>query len=323
MTKQPLISCLCPTYNRRRFIPLLVETFLSQTYPNLELIILDDGIDLIGDRLPPDPRIRYVALDEKLPLGAKWNVCASLAKGEVLQFWSDDDWRHPRLVELLYQHLVASDEKAMLTALRELSYVDLYNGNRWIFRGDDSIADGPAMFYKELWRKGAFYDVEGENSLVGWYDVFHAPNSFVEMDGLRAKDLYLAVRHAANTWRGHFAGDAMWRRDLEPIKLPGFLKGLIGDPEVGVRPPRKDQHRVSFKVTGFGGWDSVLASVLPPRRIARRVARKLIGRDGPYASWDFDDDTGVLIVEVPGGAFEIINRRGDVRSATGVAVPVI
>jgi hypothetical protein len=39
----PLVSCIMPTYNRQRFVPLATQYFLRQTYPLKELIVADGG----------------------------------------------------------------------------------------------------------------------------------------------------------------------------------------------------------------------------------------------------------------------------------------
>jgi glycosyltransferase involved in cell wall biosynthesis len=47
----PFVSVLTPTYNRRRFIPSLIECYKAQEYPKdrMEWIILDDGTDCVRD----------------------------------------------------------------------------------------------------------------------------------------------------------------------------------------------------------------------------------------------------------------------------------
>lgn len=40
-----------PTHNRRRFIPLALECFRARTYPNKELVVVDDGDDQVADLL--------------------------------------------------------------------------------------------------------------------------------------------------------------------------------------------------------------------------------------------------------------------------------
>jgi len=78
---RPLVSCIMPTHNRRRFVPQAIRCFLRQDYPNLELLIVDDGSDQISDCLPESSRIRYLRLDRKLTIGAKRNVACEQAHG--------------------------------------------------------------------------------------------------------------------------------------------------------------------------------------------------------------------------------------------------
>ena len=44
----PLVSCIMPTADRRRFVPRAVHQFLAQDYPNKELVILDDDTSNFG-----------------------------------------------------------------------------------------------------------------------------------------------------------------------------------------------------------------------------------------------------------------------------------
>ena len=39
----PLVSVLIPAYNHENYIQETIESIINQTYPNIELIILDDG----------------------------------------------------------------------------------------------------------------------------------------------------------------------------------------------------------------------------------------------------------------------------------------
>ena len=104
----PLVSCICPTYNRPpRYQHLLEEaiaSFLRQDYPNKELIVLNDcpGQELICD----EPGVRVVNVAERFPsIGDKQNAAVGLARGELIAPWDDDDislpWRLSLSVERL------------------------------------------------------------------------------------------------------------------------------------------------------------------------------------------------------------------------------
>ena len=84
-----------PTDNRRRFVPEAIRLFLAQDYPNKELVVLDDGEDIVADLIPKTPEIRYLRLDRRQSLGAKRNLACAAARGEIIAHWDDDDWYAP------------------------------------------------------------------------------------------------------------------------------------------------------------------------------------------------------------------------------------
>ena len=92
--KLPFVSLCTPTYNRRKFIPHLIEWFNSQYYPKekLEWIIIDDGTDPIGDLVESIPQVKYFYYGEKMCLGKKRNVMNSKCSGEFLVYIDDDDY---------------------------------------------------------------------------------------------------------------------------------------------------------------------------------------------------------------------------------------
>ena len=131
------VSILTPTYNRRRFIPTLIEIYKNQTFPKeqMEWIIIDDGRDkvedLFIDAAKVIPNLRYIYVDEKLRIGAKRNRLNKEAKGEILIAMDDDDYypadrvttvvdafkKHPR-VELAgssIMHMYYIDNKKIYT----------------------------------------------------------------------------------------------------------------------------------------------------------------------------------------------------------------
>jgi len=90
--KQPLVSCIMPTYNRRAFVPHAIRFFLEQDYDNKELLIVDDGTDSIKDLVPGHPQIRYINFSKTMTLGEKRNFCVKEGRGDLIMHWDDDDW---------------------------------------------------------------------------------------------------------------------------------------------------------------------------------------------------------------------------------------
>lgn len=43
-----LVSCIMPTYNRQDLIPVALKCYLSQDWPDKELVVIDDGAIKVG-----------------------------------------------------------------------------------------------------------------------------------------------------------------------------------------------------------------------------------------------------------------------------------
>lgn len=99
------VSVVTPTYNRRKFIPTLIEIYKNQTFPKekMEWIIMDDGRksveDLFQEASKTIPNIRYIYKDEKMRLGEKRNALNREAKGEIIIAMDDDDYYPPDRVQ--------------------------------------------------------------------------------------------------------------------------------------------------------------------------------------------------------------------------------
>lgn len=95
--KFPFVSVCTPTFNRRPFIPALIECFLHQDYPKdrLEWIIIDDGTDKIEDMVSHIPQVKYFKYDEQMVLGKKRNISNEKSLGDIIVYMDDDDYYCP------------------------------------------------------------------------------------------------------------------------------------------------------------------------------------------------------------------------------------
>ena len=109
---RPFVSVICPTYNRRRFIPHMIACFLAQTYPQnrMELIILDDGSDKVKDLVEASglTNIVYIAEDEKMNIGMKRNKLNAAAKGDIIVCMDDDDYYSDERVAHVVKKLMSN-----------------------------------------------------------------------------------------------------------------------------------------------------------------------------------------------------------------------
>ena len=161
-TSQPLVSCIMPTYNRRRFVHRAILYFQHQNYPNKELIILDDGTDAIKDLVPYDGRIRYFRLKEKVTLGAKLNMACECARGQIIAHWDDDDWYASR--RLNYQVETLIREGTEICGINNLLYYDIRRicAYRYIYPKDQHAwLLGSTLCYKKIyWAGNRFAEID-------------------------------------------------------------------------------------------------------------------------------------------------------------------
>jgi glycosyltransferase involved in cell wall biosynthesis len=163
----PLVSCLMPTYNRRRFVPLAVRYFLSQDYPEKELVVVDDGTDCVEDLIPPDPRVRYMRTSGRARVGAKRNLACELARGAIVAHWDDDDWAASTRLSMQIETLLLTGTS--LCGARELVYLDPDARRGWRFTyppdGRHWLVGSTLCYLRELWVQQPFREVDvGEDS---------------------------------------------------------------------------------------------------------------------------------------------------------------
>lgn len=107
----PLVSAIIATYNRAHIVGEAIESILQQTYPNIELIVVDDGsTDRTSDTLKEfGNRLRVVYQKNSGPAAA-WNAGIKASSGEIIAFLGSDDIWLPRFVERQVSVLQRCDE---------------------------------------------------------------------------------------------------------------------------------------------------------------------------------------------------------------------
>lgn len=110
----PFVSVCTPTFNRRPFIPIMLDCFRNQTYPKsrMEWIIVDDGTDNIKDLIDAAniPQIKYCKPPKRMNLGEKRNYMHKQAKGSIIVYMDDDDYYPPERVSHAVEKLTENRE---------------------------------------------------------------------------------------------------------------------------------------------------------------------------------------------------------------------
>jgi glycosyltransferase involved in cell wall biosynthesis len=125
---RPFISLITPTYNRARFIPILIKCVLHQDYPKnrMEWIVYDDGSEsvehLFKDVKSVFPNFKYIYVSEKVNIGAKRNRLNKEAIGAIIVAIDDDDYYPPQRVS----HVVAKFKQNPTYELAGSSEIYMY-----------------------------------------------------------------------------------------------------------------------------------------------------------------------------------------------------
>ena len=101
----PIVSVLMTAYNREKYIAEAIESVLTQTFTDFELIIVDDGSKdttvEIARRYTEDPRVRVHVNEKNLGDYLNRNRAASLAEGQYLKYLDSDDVLYPHGLEVM------------------------------------------------------------------------------------------------------------------------------------------------------------------------------------------------------------------------------
>lgn len=92
----PLVSILIPVYNREKIVPQTIESALSQTYCNFEIIITDNCStdntwEILKRYASENKKIKIYRNEENVGPVLNWKKCLELAKGEYVKFLFSDD----------------------------------------------------------------------------------------------------------------------------------------------------------------------------------------------------------------------------------------
>ena len=100
----PKVSCVTVTKDRLEFVKSSIGCFLQQTYPEKELVIIDNSTnDDLAEFIArsPHPQISYYRCpSQSLSLGELRNISIARATGDYIAQWDDDDLSDPLRLEL-------------------------------------------------------------------------------------------------------------------------------------------------------------------------------------------------------------------------------
>lgn len=105
--EHPLVSIIVPVYNAEKYLKKMLESVVSQTLTEIEIICMNDGStdsseDILKEFEKCDPRFQYIN-QPNLNAGVARNKGLAIAKGKYVVFWDADDKFDKHTLELMYQ----------------------------------------------------------------------------------------------------------------------------------------------------------------------------------------------------------------------------
>lgn len=167
LSPTPCVSIVVPCYNGAEYIRAAIESILSQTYRNIEIIVINDGSsDDSVDILKEYQENIYWESQTNRGQAASLNKGWEMAKGEILSYLSVDDFLEPEAVETAVNVLCMRPE--IVLTYSDFNLVDSgSNKIRYVKAPDFSYYD---LLVKQICQPGpgAFFKKSAFEKTGGW-----------------------------------------------------------------------------------------------------------------------------------------------------------
>lgn len=181
------VSIIIPTYNRGKLITKSVKSVLSQTYKNIEVIVVDDNstdkTEQILNKIK-DKRLKYIKLKKNMGAAYARNIGIKKANGKYIGFNDSDDVFHKTKIEKQLLNMVSNNSDFDFCKLNMYGEVlwELPNAQQ-----DKTLLKGNYMF--EL-VKGNYISTQ---SIIGKREVFLDVNFDEVLPRFQDYDLVLRI----------------------------------------------------------------------------------------------------------------------------------
>ncbi|MGN0029437.1 MAG: glycosyltransferase [Marinilabiliaceae bacterium] len=171
MTDYPRVSVIVPNFNYARFLRRRIDSILSQTYQDFELILLDDASSddslAVIDEYRDNPHVTQVCINDVNSGGVfyQWKRGLSLAKGEYVWIAEADDYAAPGFLENCVSVLDANPDvdicQAGATMVDENEKPIAKCYDKFATRGGVFLSDGPKYMRRHLRWRNTLYNASG------------------------------------------------------------------------------------------------------------------------------------------------------------------
>lgn len=178
-----MVSIIVPIYNIEGYIRECIDSILAQTYPDFELILVDDGSPdncgrICDEYAEKDVRIKVIH-KENGGLTSARNAGLSVAKGDWIMHVDGDDWIEPDMIESLIEAAKATEADLVFGDFMKYGpYAGYYKLPTWSIDKKDSMSRYIAYMMTTIWGSIAKRSLYTEHCLkspdgVSYCEDFH------------------------------------------------------------------------------------------------------------------------------------------------------
>lgn len=243
VSKRPAITVVMPAYNAERYIAPAIESILSQTFKNFELLIADDAstdktLSIIKRYQRKDSRIKVAVNKTNLQIARSLNKLIELARSEFIARMDADDVSFPERLRLQYDLIREDPETAVVGAdmivvdknmlpISKREYPSNDGGLKEVMFRYSPFAHPVVMFRKKAFQEFGGYDV----NLVPCEDIdlWFRIGSKYKLASIVKPLLYYRIVPYSNSMKS-----------LKDLELLGFRVKLKAIREYGYKPSLYD-----------------------------------------------------------------------------------
>lgn len=227
----PLVSVIVPVYKVEKYLHRCIDSILCQTYPEFELILVDDGSP---DRCPQicdeyaskDKRIRVVHKSNGGQSSAR-NAGLDICKGDYIYFCDSDDWIEPNLLELVIGKIIS--EKADMVRFQCFThFADVIYRSSFIFEQESGNLKDDETRMDFICKSLLTYQIGWEL----WLAVYRADtllrNDVRFPEGMDiAEDLFINILDIVYSKKITFLDEPLYHYCMRDDSTMGNVKGKI------------------------------------------------------------------------------------------------
>ena len=248
---EPLVSVIIPVYNVSRYLPQCLDSVISQTWRNLEIIIIDDGSTDDSGRIcdqyaKRDDRIKVIHSPNR-GLASARNLGLENIRGQYISFIDSDDWMEPHTIETLLRAAMLT-ESDIVTAeecceyIGKTVHISTETDNLNTYRGRDilsAFAEGRLknVVWNKLYIAECFADIrfhDGHNYediAIIWKIMKKLAEHDRAVTSLSDELVHFRVRKSSisHTWTPENLADSWMARREKYESLPDYQDILLAE----------------------------------------------------------------------------------------------